>query len=142
MLDGEWEFCRGRLLDSSDFAKSGNRDGCGFIRVPGLWKDQMIGGVAVPAQGHATYRLKIICGPDEREKTLSLLRVFSAYGSGLTGRLADQAGSVGRSPKAEESFVFVHNVTVRDVHPGTGDERNRVTGCQLSPRFRRHRQVL
>ena len=120
MLDGEWEFCRGRLLDSSGFAKSGNRDDCGFIRVPGLWKDQMIDGVAVPAQGHATYRLKIICGPDEREKTLSLLRVFSAYRLWINGRLADQAGSVGRSPKAEESFVFVHNVRSATFTPVPG----------------------
>lgn len=119
-LDGEWEFCWGRLMEPSDFAGKGAKADCRFIRVPGVWEDETAGNESLPGWGHATYRLKIVNGPDAREKTLSLLRVFSAYRLWINGKLADSYGSMDRSPKGQEAYVFVHNVRSSSFTPVPG----------------------
>ncbi len=76
-LDGEWEFYWDRLIEPSDFTKRADRKDCGFISVPGLWESCKVHGADLPGNGYATYRLKIISGPDKKMKFLSIHRIFS-----------------------------------------------------------------
>ncbi|MBN2159641.1 MAG: response regulator [Spirochaetes bacterium] len=119
-LDGEWEFCWDRLLDPSDFAKTDNQKSCGFLSVPGLWKGKTVNGISLPDEGHATYRLKIISGTDKRKKSLSLLRIFSAYRLWINGKEMDSSGSVGGAQETEDVYVFIHNIRSLSFTPHEG----------------------
>lgn len=119
-LDGEWEFCRDRLLEPPDFTGGSAREDCSYITVPGTWEGRTVDGTLLPGLGQATYRLRVKMGGDAAPKTVSLLRVYSGYRLWINGRLADQAGSVGRSPRAEEAYAFVHNVRSATFTPVPG----------------------
>jgi two-component system sensor histidine kinase ChiS len=119
-LDGEWEFCRDRLLNPSDFSETYNHGNCGFITVPGLWKGKTVNGISLPGQGRATYRLKIICGRREGEKALSLLRIFSAYRLWINGIEMASGGSVDEKHGSGNSYIFIHNVKSSLFTPGAG----------------------
>ena len=108
-LDGEWEFCRGRLMEPSDFSDKGDREGCGFITVPGLWKHQRFNGAMLPGRGSATYRLKILSRSDAGWATLSLRRILSGYTLWINGKLKDKKGTPDRLKKTREDYVYVHN---------------------------------
>ncbi|TFH41778.1 MAG: hypothetical protein E4G96_04840, partial [Chrysiogenales bacterium] len=108
-LDGEWEFYWDRLLGPSDFKELSNQKKCGFIPVPSLWKNHRANGVTLTGKGHATYRLKILSGPDTRVKTLSFQRILSAYTLWLNGVLAYTKGTADRPIKTREDYIFIHN---------------------------------
>jgi len=108
-LDGEWEFCWGRIMETSDFTEPSNRNGCGYIRVPSLWDGQTIHGASIPGRGHATYRLQIRCGPDTGMKTVTIHRIFSAYKIWVNKTLIDERGDMGGTSKKSENFIFIHN---------------------------------
>ncbi len=108
-LDGQWEFCYDRLLEPSDFAKSANHKKCGYITVPGPWKDQTVNGVSLPGKGHGTYRLKILRGPDRKTKTICIRCIFSAYKIWINGRHVDSRGNLDKSSKNAENYVFITN---------------------------------
>ncbi|HQO04140.1 MAG TPA: 7TM-DISM domain-containing protein, partial [Spirochaetota bacterium] len=108
-LDGEWEFCRDRLMEPTDFRDKGNRKGCGFITVPGLWKNQRFNGIVLPGRGSATYRLKILSRSDAGWATLSLRRIHSGYTLWINGKLEDKKGTPDRLKKTREDYVYVHN---------------------------------
>ncbi|KZE73581.1 histidine kinase [Paenibacillus elgii] len=58
VLDGEWEFYEGRLLEPADFER-GPLAGGSYVSVPGTWKgEQKADGIS--KQGFGTYRLKVI----------------------------------------------------------------------------------
>jgi len=108
-LDGEWEFYWNRLIEPSDFIKRANRRDCGFISVPGLWESIKVHSANLPGKGCATYRLKIISGPDTKVKVLSIHRIFSAYTLWINGVLADKREETDKSPKTREDYIFVHS---------------------------------
>ncbi len=108
-LDGQWEFCRDRLLDPSGFTGRADRKNCGFITVPGLWKHSTVNGECLPGRGKATYRFKILSGPDTGAKTLTVSRVYSAYRLWFNGTLVGEFGKPDGSLKAREDYVFIHN---------------------------------
>ena len=108
-LDGEWEFFRGRLINPSDFAKNENREECRFVKLPSLWKDYTVNGASLPGKGRATYRLKILSGPDKKVKTLIIHRIYSAYMLWINGVLVDRRGEVDSSTRGKEDYIFIHN---------------------------------
>jgi two-component system sensor histidine kinase ChiS len=108
-LDGEWEFYWDRLIEPSDFTKRADRKDCGFISVPGLWESCKVHGADLPGNGYATYRLKIISGPDKKMKFLSIHRIFSAYTLWINGVLADKREEADKSPKTREDYIFIHS---------------------------------
>lgn len=119
-LSGEWEFCWDRLLNESDFTNPANRKDCGYIAVPGLWKGQSINGRRLPGKGCATYRLRILNGPDTTAKMLVVNRVYSAYRLWVNGTLAGEMGVYKAPPIAREDYVFVHNRRMYSFNPNEG----------------------
>ncbi len=108
-LDGEWEFCRGRILNPSEFAHAEKREGCGYTRVPGLWKDHRAGAARLPGKGYATYRLKVLIGHDKKDKTIVIRRAFSSYRLWINGVLVDTRGNLDGNQKKADDYIFVHN---------------------------------
>jgi two-component system sensor histidine kinase ChiS len=108
-LDGDWKFCPDRLFEPEDLIKTGNRDNCGYIKVPSLWKDS-INGDFLPGKGQATYHLRIIYdGKDSNEKTLIIHRIYSGYSLWINGTLTDTRGIDDKSAKAKKEYIFIHN---------------------------------
>jgi len=119
-LDGEWEFCWDRLLNESDFRNPANCKDCGYITIPGLWKGRTVNGRRLPGKGCATYRLRILNGPDTAAKTLIINRVYSAYRLWVNGTLAGEMGVYKAPPTAREDYVFVHNRRMYSFSPNEG----------------------
>ncbi|MBN1533800.1 MAG: response regulator [Spirochaetes bacterium] len=108
-LDGQWEFCRDRLRGPSDFLKSEKREDCGFIAVPGFWKDRGSGGAVFSGRGRATYHLTILNGPERQPVTITTQRLYSDFRLWINGVLADQRLTGGGVPKSRKDYIFVHN---------------------------------
>jgi two-component system, sensor histidine kinase ChiS len=122
-LNGEWEFYWDRILAPSDFRDGGGRNVCGCISVPGTWKKSMVNGMNLPGKGRATYRLIMLSGPDAREKSLTIHRIFSAYDLWVNGVLVDKKGETGRAPKSREDYIYIHNkkITSFTLHGGVNE---------------------
>ncbi|ADY55226.1 signal transduction histidine kinase regulating citrate/malate metabolism [Syntrophobotulus glycolicus DSM 8271] len=94
VLDGEWEFYWDRLIvteqssgDPPDF----------LIRAPGYWSEYQIGGVHLPAQGVASYRL-IVDGLSRSNPVTAYIPDFgSAYRVFVDGVLTAGSGTVSRN---------------------------------------------
>ena len=108
-LNGEWECGWGHLLEPADFKKKVNREGCAFITVPELWENYNVNGTSLPGRGKATYRLRILRGPDTMAKTLTVHRIHSEYMLWLNGVVADKKDSVNSSSKSRGDYIFIHN---------------------------------
>jgi len=108
-LDGQWEFCWGSLPVPSDFMKTGKRDDCGFIEVPGFWKDYRIGGAAFPGKGRATYRLTILGGPGRQPVTITAQRIYSDFRLWVNGEPVDQRLTGSGPHRSRKDYVFIHN---------------------------------
>ena len=118
-LAGEWEFYWSRYLSPSDFSTEPVPNKTGFIRVPGYWKDDEVGGVRHPRDGYATYRINIILKGQEGTLALRLLEISNAYTLYINGR---NAASLGIPGKDRDSSV------PRQLHQVAGfePESNRV----------------
>jgi two-component system sensor histidine kinase ChiS len=107
-LDGGWEFCPGRLLKPADFPESAPARGCGFITVPGLWKDLSINGTALPGIGHGTYHLRILRNNGTGSQTMTIRRIYTDYTLWINGKLADNKVTGKTSRKSRDDYIFVH----------------------------------
>ncbi|TAL30727.1 MAG: response regulator [Spirochaetes bacterium] len=108
-LDGEWEFYWDRVLEPSDFLNAAYQEGRRYINVPGLWKNQSINGAMLPGEGQCTYRMRMLYGPGEKAKTLTIHRIYAAYRLWINGVLADQRGMADGVLKDRKDYVYVHN---------------------------------
>lgn len=100
-LGGEWEFFYNRWI-VTDGENDARPDG--KISVPGRWTGKKFGSdKMLPAEGYASYRLKITnLAPGN---TLWILRVnfAGAYRIFIDGELATQCGTVSKDPSETES---------------------------------------
>ncbi len=119
-LNGEWEFCWDRGLTSTDFVRIGSSEGCGYISVPGSWKDHTHFGAPLPGAGRATYRLRALFAPTKRTLTITIRRVFTAYRLWINGVLADSKGVMDESPRMKEDFSHVHDRRSSTFEPRAG----------------------
>lgn len=94
-LNGEWEFYWNQLLEPSDFAGSTPPSPTGFINVPGIWNGKKIGGLTIPRNGFATFRLHVLLPPDNRQYALRILTMSNAYRLWVNGREAASNGMPG-----------------------------------------------
>lgn len=108
-LDGEWEFHWNCLLNPPDIESTALQRDSGYMTVPGLWINHTVNGVTLTGEGRATYRLRILGGPDATLKTMTIQRVYSAYRLWINNKLVDERGSVDGTSKAPENYIFVHN---------------------------------
>lgn len=107
-LDGEWEFCWDHILEPKDFAAADHQNECGYIYVPSMWDRHELKGARLPGKGRATYRLRILSGPDKRMKALRFKRIHSAYELWVNGTLMDKKGTTDRRIKTREDYPYIH----------------------------------
>ena len=77
-LDGEWEFYWEQFLLPEDFLKPVKPEMTSYISVPGIWNEQKETGERFPADGFATYRLKIITKNNPGNLLLKLKIIYIA----------------------------------------------------------------
>ncbi len=111
-LEGEWELCRGEGPEAHDFAKGAKSGECGFVKIPGLWKEQFIGGERLPGRGRVTYRLRVLNGADTGVKALGIRGVFTDYTLRVNGGPVDAGNASDVSVKKREDYHFVHSKRV------------------------------
>jgi signal transduction histidine kinase len=105
-LNGEWEFYWKSLYTPSSF-DSAKIEPSIYSKVPGFWNSLIPGvGLFEPAFGYATYKLKILCPPSNKQLDLKFLTVSSAYKLFVNGKQIVQVGEVGTS-KATTIPAFV-----------------------------------
>lgn len=93
-LDGEWEFYWNRHVPPAE-AKSGKIRPDGFIRVPGTWKGQVVGGKPLPGTGMATYRLRITLPERVPLLAFKVQDFNTAYTIHVNGKTVCRAGKTG-----------------------------------------------
>ncbi len=78
-LNGEWEFYWKSLYTPASF-DSAEIIPSAYAKVPGFWNSLIPGvGLFKPAFGYATYRLKVLCPPSNKNLELKFLTIASAY---------------------------------------------------------------
>lgn len=93
-LNGYWEFYWSQLLTPSD--SSGVRTA--YTSFPTLWNKTKINGQQLPAQGYASYRLKVLLKQDpERRLAIHLPDTYCAYKLYVNGSLLAASGNPGTS---------------------------------------------
>ncbi|MFK8005964.1 MAG: adenylate/guanylate cyclase domain-containing protein [Saprospiraceae bacterium] len=99
LLNGEWEFYWNELLTPNDLEK--NNLTPSWVQVPNPWnvyldKNEKL----LPANGFATYRLKIIAAPNQKKLCVRLTEIRDAYSLWIDNDLIITHGKVGKSKAA------------------------------------------
>jgi len=105
-LDGQWEFYWQRHLkptDGSIESPSGTRS---FIKVPGAWNGQKVKAEKIPAEGYATYRLKILLGEPRPALAFKLLDMAVAFTIYVNGEKLMSAGVPGKTRAATQPQFY------------------------------------
>jgi len=129
-LDGEWLFYWRQLYHPLELNRSLPPAADGLQLVPGLWNGSRMGGVALPGDGYATYRLTVLLQPgccsrisadhhpavraeNSPEQRLGLRFKFveTAFTAYLNGRRSASAGSVGTSAGTSQPAYKPQTVT-------------------------------
>ncbi len=96
-LNGDWAFYWDALYTPADF-DSATIPPTAYADVPDFWnKNVPDNGMLEPAFGYATYRLTILCPPQEEKLQIKFLTVASAYKLFVNGQLIAEMGKVGTS---------------------------------------------
>jgi PAS domain S-box-containing protein len=94
-LSGEYAFYWMQHLPPAAFSKATEPKMTGFIRVPGYWGRFKVGGTALPGEGYATYRLKILFKKPMEGLALKFTAVGTAFEAYVNGKKVASAGSPG-----------------------------------------------
>lgn len=99
-LSGHWEFYWDRLLTPEDF-KSGHLPQLdSYMKVPGTWDGREAGEKTYPANGVATFRLRLNLPSTLKDPAIHIQHVADAYNLYANGRLIAEVGKV--SDKASD----------------------------------------
>ncbi len=94
-LNGEWEFYWKSLYTPASF-DSAEIIPSAYAKVPGFWNSLIPGvGLFKPAFGYATYRLKVLCPPSNKNLELKFLTIASAYKLFINGKQLLEVGKIG-----------------------------------------------
>ncbi len=96
-LDGQWEFYWHQLLSPTDLSKENVPSRTDWFNIPGRWDGYRLNGKQLKGDGFATFRLKVVLGPDDTPKAIRILNQSSAYTLWVNGGIAAQNGIVGDS---------------------------------------------
>ncbi|TKK67476.1 GHKL domain-containing protein [Ilyomonas limi] len=96
-LDGEWAFYWNKLYTPASF-DSAQLTPSVYAVVPGFW-NSIIPNQSwfKPAFGYATYRLKVLCPPSDKQLALEFLTIASTYKLFVNGKQLTEIGKVGTS---------------------------------------------
>ena len=98
-LVGEYSFYWKELLHPRDFPSGSTPEKSGFIILPGFWKSFNNDKTLTLAEGFASYRLKIVLNPNNRDRSLAIkyLDMGTAFNLYLNGKSICSAGTVGKN---------------------------------------------
>ncbi|HMW04747.1 MAG TPA: adenylate/guanylate cyclase domain-containing protein [Leptospiraceae bacterium] len=121
-LDGEWEFYWNEFIDPNLLRQPNN-----YIQVPSNWNEQTIKyfgeNIHPPANGYASYRIKLLLPEQTPDLAISVEGIDSAYSFFINGVLYSSKGKVGRTidemealnqssyfsiPKLSEMDIVIH----------------------------------
>ncbi|MBF0398352.1 MAG: HAMP domain-containing histidine kinase [Desulfobacterales bacterium] len=105
-LSGEWEFYWKKLLTSEDNLPQKS----GFITVPGIWNGYVLEGNKLPADGYATYRLKILLNEKKDHLGFKFLNMATAFAFFINGNEITSEGIVGKNKETSIPKFFPHIV--------------------------------
>lgn len=108
-IDRGWAFYWQRFL-APDAAASGEVPPDAFVALPDRWRNLKIDGQALPMNGHATYRMKILVDREVGPLALRVNLMHSAFRLWGNGRLLAESGKVGARVEdeiAEQKMVQV-----------------------------------
>ncbi len=94
-LSGEWEFYWEEILKAEDILAAPRPAGMTLIKVPGTWNGQVVGGKNISGSGYATYRLKVLLGPQKSPLAFKFLSMGTAFDLQVNGQSVSSAGVVG-----------------------------------------------
>lgn len=94
-LNGAWAFYWGGLLAPDAVPTQPPAD---FMMVPGSWNGAQIAGQSLPADGFATYHLRVRVADPDRSYGLAIRYMSTAYRLWVDGELLATNGQVGTSP--------------------------------------------
>lgn len=116
-LNGEWKFYWNSLLTSTQEAAMAPVT----MRVPGIWNNEIVNGQKIPAEGYATYALRVQLPEAGKMYALNLLTVSNAYRLLINGKLIASNGTVGNSNEtslpeyAPRVVTFVADAAVLEI---------------------------
>jgi PAS domain S-box-containing protein len=96
-LSGECEFYWMKHLKPLDFSKATLPQKTGFIKVPGYWNGYEVKGKALPGNGYATYRLRILLNAQKETLALKILSMGTAYTLFLNDQRISSVGIAGNN---------------------------------------------
>jgi Putative regulator of cell autolysis len=96
-LDGEWEFYWNQLLTYEDFHKEVPIKPDGYFKVPRVWTNYDLNGNKLPANGYATYRLRIKTNDINSLKGLKILTSSTSYKLMINNQVIAESGRVGKT---------------------------------------------
>lgn len=116
-LNGVWDFYWRALVSPDAFppgAASAAPATAARAEVPGVWNGQIVAGVALPGEGYATYKLKVLLPPEVGPLAV---RIYDGQGSAYrmywNGELAAYNGAPGRSAAEERPEYLPQTARVR-----------------------------
>jgi PAS domain S-box-containing protein len=99
-LKGKWEFYWQQHLSPDDFITLPPPRITDFMQVPEYWNSYDIGGVKLPGEGYATYRLTVLLDEQPQPLALGLMEISTAYNLFINGKNLASAGAAGTSRDA------------------------------------------
>ncbi len=97
VLDGRWAFYWNQFVINDRAAPNGPD---AYVNVPGYWSDTKLEGKLLPADGYASYAVRLQTPEISVPVTVWIPDFGSAYRAYIDGRLVSQSGVVSKSPKA------------------------------------------
>lgn len=95
-LDGEWEFFWQQLLTPQELEREGTP--APLLALPGGWNQHQVEGAKLPADGYATFRLRVRLPEAGRPYSLQIRYMSTAYRLWVDGKLVAGNGVVGTAP--------------------------------------------
>jgi PAS domain S-box-containing protein len=109
-LDGEYAFYWQQHVAPLKFAEVSPPKESGFIKVPGYWSRDELGGKRLPGEGFATYRLKILLKDKMKPLALKFLSIGTAFNAYLDGKKVSAVGVPGQDRQTTVPRYFPHVV--------------------------------
>ncbi len=107
-LNGEWTFHWDTLLDPTE----ASYDSRTFMAVPGIWNGKSyVATQSLPAEGCATYKLRVKLPDNAEMRAISILTVSNAYKFFIDDKLVASSGIVGESEETSQPQYAPHVVT-------------------------------
>jgi len=105
-LDGKWDFYFSQLLGPEDFRSQKIHDAT-LQHVPGDWSGYIIEtGMKAPADGFATYKLRLVMPEKDRIMALRIDSIGTAYNLWIDGKLLSSSGIVSETKKDSFSKII------------------------------------